>query len=93
MAKDQIVWYSGGCWGSTHDMKIARQSFVRELREGEAVVGDKAYQGSYWFISPFKGELEPGSVKGKFNSVLEKERKRVERTIRRLKIWKCLKFP
>ena len=52
MTSHQIIWINGPYKGSVHDMKIARDKFLKQLQATERALADKGYRrmGSYMSI-------------------------------------------
>eukprot|EP00732_Lithocolla_globosa_P005903 Lithocolla_globosa_v1_NODE_6447_length_1086_cov_37.549952.p1 type:complete len:168 gc:universal NODE_6447_length_1086_cov_37.549952:402-905(+) len=77
--------------GSVFDGTIATEptGVVEKLLPGEFAGGDKAYQGTYNFIVPFKGKrLTEDEIA--FNGRFEKHRVMVERVFGRMKRFSCI---
>ena len=88
MTSNQIVWLNGPYKGGTHDLEVAREKLLKQLRPGEKVMGDKGYVGEARILAPFK---PPRNDEEKlFNVNHYKVRQSVERMNRRLKIFGCL---
>ena len=82
--------------GSIHDITIARISGIVDFanQNGEAGIGDKAYQGEKCFFTPIKQYVKRKKIKlneeeKRYNKSLEKYRNNVERVNNRIKIFKC----
>ena len=89
MVSPEIIWCNGPYKGSVHDLTIARDSLVQQLNEEEALLGDKAYIGEQCFITPFKPAQ--GQFEREFNILLYRYRQNIERIIKRMKIFRCIK--
>ena len=89
-----ILLPSHGYPGSIHDFRIANISGLDSKLEqqGEVCIGDKAYKGSYQFITPHKvSQNQPLNEQQKQeNKLLEKKRHIVENMNKRLKDWKVI---
>jgi hypothetical protein len=80
---------------SIHDFKIAKKSGLDDLlkENDEIAIGDKAYKGSYQFVTPhkvYKGKQLTEEQK-KENKILESKRHIVENMNKRLKHFRVIK--
>jgi hypothetical protein len=87
--------FNKGFPGSIHDITIARISGIVDFanQNGEAGIGDKAYQGEKCFFTPIKQYVKKKKIllneeEKRYNKSLEKYRNNVERVNNRIKIFK-----
>jgi hypothetical protein len=87
-----IVWcpYTNPVPGRIHDIRVAREitGVVTELEEWELMVCDKGYQGLDNAVVPIRGSWAPEHLE--FNGWLYSIRSLIERSIGRIKTFKCL---
>ncbi len=87
----KIVSIEGPRTGSAHDVSIWKgSSFKGLLKENEFVLGDKGYQGDEVIIVPWKKNQLVFMYQWAFNLYHAHYRITVERTLGRMKFFKCL---
>jgi hypothetical protein len=87
----KIIWVNGPYKGSVHDLKIARDKLLKNMKEGERAMGDKGYIGEFKIIAPFKPATT--EAEKKFNLNHYTIRQDIERINKRLKIFSVLQQP
>lgn len=91
----QIVWISGGVWGSIHDLTLLRQSrLLQKLLPGEHLYADKGYIGESLCLCPHKGRsADLNYHQLLWNQYLNPYRTRVENSLGRIHKFQCLNIP
>jgi hypothetical protein len=89
MVKSCIIWICGPFPGSTHDLTIARSAVVHQLGLQEKALADKAYIGDSHFLTPYKPAIT--EEQKEFNRTVHQTRQKIERIIKRIKHFRCLK--
>jgi hypothetical protein len=92
MGLGDMISICGPFKGCCADITIAKETLVPQMLFGERGMGDKVYNDEMFFLFPHRGEDQDLTREQKtFNFKVYSIRQAVERVIRRLKNFGCLK--